>query len=84
MAIVTLGPSQKARHDGRGQTRLDMQTAFAATIMDTIDKGIGRLIDAEMNEASTRLKALQTQEQLSIRSLQITNAYAANIMTLFG
>lgn len=68
---------------GAVKTRIDMQQDFAQTLMDSIDKGIGRLIDADMNEASTRLKALQTQEQLAIQSLQIANANAANILQLF-
>ncbi|MNL59637.1 Flagellin [compost metagenome] len=60
-----------------------MQQDFAQTLMDGIDKGIGRLVDADMNEASTRLKALQTQEQLAIQSLQIANSNAGNILQLF-
>lgn len=68
---------------GALKTRIDMQTAFANTLMDTIDKGIGRLVDADMNEASTRLKALQTQEQLAIQSLSIANTSAESIMQLF-
>ncbi|WP_440531318.1 flagellin [Shinella sumterensis] len=60
-----------------------MQTAFARTLVDAVDKGIGRLVDADMNEASTRLKALQTQEQLAIQSLSIANTSAENIMQLF-
>lgn len=65
------------------KSRIDMQQDFAQTLMDTIDKGIGRLIDADMNEASTWLKALQTQQQLAIQSLQIANNSAGNIMQLF-
>ncbi|WP_426122456.1 flagellin [Pararhizobium sp. PWRC1-1] len=68
---------------GAFQKRIDMQSAFTSKLMTTIDKGIGRLIDADMNEASTRLKALQTQEQLGIQSLQIANANSENIMALF-
>lgn len=64
-------------------TRIDIQESFVQTLMDSIDKGIGRLVDADMDEASTRLKALQTQEQLAIQSLQIANADAENIMQLF-
>ena len=48
-----------------------------------IDKGIGRLVDADMNEESTRLKALQTQQQLGIQSLSIANSSAENILQLF-
>lgn len=51
---------------GSLQMRIDLQTDFASRLSDSIDKGIGRLVDADMNEASTRLKALQTQEQLAI------------------
>lgn len=54
-----------------------------ADLRDTIDKGIGRLVDADMNEASTRLKALQTQEQLGIQALQIANSNSENILSLF-
>ncbi|AQS61047.1 hypothetical protein AGRHK599_LOCUS2063 [Rhizobium rhizogenes] len=68
---------------GTVKTRIDMQESFMRTLMDSIDKGIGRLVDADMNESSTRLKALQTQEQLAIQSLQIANSNAENMMMLF-
>jgi flagellin len=48
--------------------------------MAVTDKGIGRLVDADMNEASTRMKAIQTQQQLAIQSLAIANT---NVVQLF-
>jgi len=63
--------------------RIGMQESFVATLGDVIDKGIGRLVDADMNEESTRLKALQTQQQLGIQSLSIANSSAENILQLF-
>ena len=63
--------------------RIDMQESFVASLTDVIDKGIGRLVDADMNEESTRLKALQTQQQLGIQALQIANTNAENILQLF-
>ncbi len=63
--------------------RINMQESFVATLGDVIDKGIGRLVDADMNEESTRLKALQTQQQLGIQSLSIANSSAENILQLF-
>ena len=63
--------------------RIDMQEGFVATLMDVIDKGVGRLVDADMNEESTRLKALQTQQQLGIQALSIANTNAENILQLF-
>lgn len=68
---------------GAFQKRIEMQSVFTGKLLATIDKGVGRLIDADMNEASTRLRALQTQEQLGIQSLQIANSNSENILQLF-
>ncbi|WP_026618260.1 flagellin [Ensifer sp. WSM1721] len=64
-------------------SRIEMQEGFVANLMDVIDKGVGRLVDADMNEESTRLKALQTQQQLGIQSLSIANTTSENILRLF-
>ncbi len=63
--------------------RIGMQEDFVAGLTDSIDSGIGRLVDADMNEESTRLKALQTQQQLAIQSLSIANTSSESILTLF-
>lgn len=68
---------------GSIQSRIDLQEDFIASLIDVIDKGVGRLVDADMNEESTRLKALQTQQQLGIQSLSIANTNAENILQLF-
>ena len=68
---------------GATNTRISMQDEFMADLMDVIDKGVGRLVDADMNEESTRLKALQTQQQLGIQSLSIANSNSENILSLF-
>lgn len=68
---------------GAVKSRIQMQENFVTKLSDSIDSGVGRLVDADMNEASTRLKALQTQEQLAIQSLSIANANAEGILTLF-
>lgn len=68
---------------GSINSRIEMQDDFVATLMDVIDKGVGRLVDADMNEESTKLKALQTQQQLGIQALSIANSNAENILQLF-
>jgi len=68
---------------GAINSRIDMQTDFVADLMDSIDSGIGKLVDADMNEESTRLKALQTQQQLGIQALSIANSSTQNILSLF-
>lgn len=68
---------------GALQMRISMQQESVRDLMDTFERGIGRLIDADMNEASTRLKALQTQKQLTVQALHIANAEPETILQLF-
>ena len=51
--------------------------------MDAIDRGVGQLVDADMNEESTRLQALQVQQQLGIQALRIANSSSQSILSLF-
>ncbi len=64
-------------------TRIDLQDEFAATLSDAIETGVSRLVDADMEEESAKLSALQTQQQLAIQSLSIANTSSQNILTLF-
>ena len=68
---------------GSISSRIDLQSEFVSNLTDSIDSGIGRLVDADMNEESTRLKALQTQQQLAIQSLSIANSDSQNVLSLF-
>jgi flagellin len=68
---------------GAVSKRIDMQSDFVSKLTDSIDKGVGRLVDADMHEESTKLKALQTQQQLAIQSLSIANSDSQNILSLF-
>ncbi|MCY0149295.1 flagellin [Hoeflea sp. G2-23] len=83
MDIVTSKIVDSAATLGALQKRIEIQSNFTMKLMDTIDKGIGRLVDADMNEESVRLKALQTQEKLAIQALQIANATPKSILSLF-
>ncbi|ANK71412.1 flagellin [Ensifer adhaerens] len=68
---------------GALNSRIDLQKGFVENLSDSIEKGVGRLVDADMNEESTRLKALQTQQQLGIQALTIANTNSQNILSLF-
>ncbi|MGF9562850.1 flagellin [Neorhizobium sp. JUb45] len=68
---------------GSINSRIDLQATFVADLMDSIETGVGKLVDADMNEESTRLKALQTQQQLGVQALSIANSASQNILTLF-
>ena len=69
---------------GATKTRIDSQSTFVSSLSDAITSGVGSLVDADMNVASTRLQALQTQQQLGIQSLSIANQNSQLILKLFG
>jgi flagellin len=60
-----------------------MQNDFISKLTDSLDRGIGRLVDADMEEESARLSALQVQQQLGIQALSIANSGSQNILSLF-
>ncbi|MEM9634869.1 MAG: flagellin [Pseudomonadota bacterium] len=68
---------------GSVKSRVDLQTDFVSALRDAIDRGVGQLVDADMNKESTRLQALQTQQQLGIQALSIANQGSQNILSLF-
>ena len=69
---------------GATQTRLKGQQTFVNALSDALTSGVSALVDADMNEASTRLQALQTQQQLGVQSLSIANQSSQTILKLFG
>ena len=68
---------------GAIKKRISMQVDFVNSLQDAITRGVGSLVDADMTAESTRLQALQTQQQLGIQSLSIANSTAQNILSLF-
>ncbi len=59
------------------------QNVFVGKVMDAMKSGIGALVDADMEAASARLQALQTQQQLGIQALSIANQAPQSILSLF-
>ena len=68
---------------GAAKARIDMQKDFVKNLMDAITTGIGALVDADLNEESTKLQALQVKSQLGVQTLGIANAQSQNILRLF-
>ena len=68
---------------GAVQNRVTSQQTFVKALMDANTNAVGTLVDADMETESTKLKALQTQQQLAIQSLSIANSSTQNVLTLF-
>ncbi len=67
------GMTTAASNLGAVKQRTNMQKEFVGALMSAIDAGVGALVDADMNEESTKLQALQVQQQLGIQALSIAN-----------
>jgi flagellin len=68
---------------GALKNRIDTQSEFVKTLMAAITRGVGALVDADMTEESTKLQALQVQQQLGVQSLSIANQNSQTILSLF-
>ena len=68
---------------GSIKTRIGNNTEFVKSLMDSVTRGIGQLVDADMNAESTRLQALQVQQQLGVQALSIANSGSNSILSLF-
>ena len=68
---------------GSAQARIEIQADFVSDLSDALKSGIGSLVDADMEEASARLQALQVQQQLGIQALSIANQAPQSVLSLF-
>jgi flagellin len=68
---------------GSLKTLLTAQTAFVNRSSQILQSAIGTLVDADIEEESVRLKALQTQQQLAVQALSIANNNTQTILSLF-
>jgi flagellin len=68
---------------GATKSRIGLQQDFVKGLMDALDRGVGTLVDADMNEESTKLQALQVQQQLGVQALSIANSSTQSILKLF-
>ncbi|WP_136443290.1 flagellin [Pacificoceanicola onchidii] len=68
---------------GSAQGRIETQTNFVQGLTDALKSGIGTMVDADMEEASARLQALQVQQQLGVQALSIANQAPQQLLSLF-
>ncbi len=68
---------------GSVQKRIETQADFVSELTDSLKAGIGSLVDADLEETSARLQALQVQQQLATQALSIANQAPQNLLSLF-
>ncbi len=73
--LATLGSQAKA---------LEIQHTFLSKLSDSVEKGIGNLVDADLAKESAKLQSLQIKQQLGAQALSIANQSPQVILSLFG
>ena len=68
---------------GAASRKIDAQQAFTSKLSDTIESGIGNLVDADLAKESAKLQALQVKQQLGVQALSIANQAPQTITSLF-
>jgi flagellin len=68
---------------GTGSKALASHQTFITNLQNSIDVGVGNLVDADLAKESANLQALQTKQQLGIQALAIANQSSSNLLALF-
>ncbi len=69
---------------GSGSKRLELQKTFVNKLSDSIEVGIGNLVDADLARESANLQSLQVRQQLGLQALGIANQAPSSVLSLFG
>ena len=86
--ITTLNSSLQAVNSSlaklaAGSKKYTIQNDFVAKLVDSLNAGIGNLVDADMAVESARLQSLQVKQQLGVQALAIANQQPQIILSLF-
>jgi len=68
---------------GTGSKSFSTHLTFVGKLQDTIEAGIGNMVDADLAKESARLQSLQTKQQLGVQALSIANSSTSILLGLF-
>ena len=94
---VSLKPAGPTNQQSKNRTRAKKQCAqqkfgyhqhtveisFVNKLQDSLEAGVGNLVDADLAKESARLTALQTKQQLGVQALSIANSSSQTVLSLF-
>jgi len=69
---------------GTASKSLEIHKGFVSRLSDTLEQGIGNLVDADLAKESARLQSLQVKQQLGVQALSIANQAPQTILSFFG
>jgi len=76
--------NQSLANLGSDTKKLEAHSNFVGKLMDSLTRGVGDLVDADLAVESAKLQALQVKQQLGVQALSIANGQPQIILNLFG
>ena len=68
---------------GAPTENLTTKRTYVSSPGDSLTTGVGSLVDANMNEAATKLAALHAKQQLGVQALSLSNSNTRLILKRF-
>jgi flagellin-like hook-associated protein FlgL len=62
---------------------LQIRSDFTSELVNTLETGAGQLVNADLNEESANMLALQTRQQLGTSALSIASQSEQAVLRLF-
>ncbi|QKV18592.1 flagellin [Oricola thermophila] len=68
---------------GAMRKRISLQNNFLSRLEDSMERGVSKLVDADMEKTAARLRAVEAQKQLALQALSVANGRARVLLSLF-
>lgn len=75
--------ADKTNQIGADSNALDATISFNSSKIDSLNAGLGALIDTDLSKESAKLQALQIKQQLGTQALSMANQAPQSLMSLF-
>lgn len=76
--------NQSLANLGSDLKKIEAHNTFVTKLQDSLEVGVGNLVDADLARESAKLQALQVKQQLGVQALSIANGQPQIILSLFG
>ncbi len=82
-AAALKGIADQSNQTGADSNLLDATISFNSTKIDSLNAGLGALIDTDLSKESANLQALQIKQQLGTQALSLANQAPQSLLSLF-
>jgi flagellin len=81
--VALKGVADKLNQTGADSNLLDATVTFNSSKIDSLNAGLGALIDTDLSKESAKLQSLQIKQQLGTQALSLANQAPQSLLSLF-